>query len=520
MSGALVCSMLADYDRTAALSIELNLLAPFTGHEYFARVIPRPKSEALFVEALKYIPGGVNSPVRAFRAVGGQPFFVNKAKGAHVWDVDGNEYIDYVCTWGPAILGHAHPKIIKAVQQAAENGTSFGIPNPFELTMAKLICFAVPSVQKIRMCNSGTEACMSAIRLARGFTKRDKIIKFDGCYHGHADSLLVKAGSGALTFGHPDSAGVPAAFTQHTIVVPFNDADAVKAAFDANKGQVAGIILEPVPGNAGVYLPKPGYLEFLRKITIEDGSLLIFDEVMTGFRLAWGGAQGRFGITPDLSCFGKIIGGGLPVGAFGGRADIMDCLAPLGPVYQAGTLSGNPLAMAAGLAALEELGGTKRINPHPDPLPSKGEGTGERQVLSKDVGLKSVAEQSLLSPSKRGEDQGEGIAARRDDYTRLEELGVQLEAGIKDAARKAKVLVQFNRCGSMFCAYFTAQPVHNLADAMHSDRERFKNFFHGMLAERIYLAPSQFEAGFFSTAHSEADVQKTVAVAAQTMKTL
>src|SRR5208283_4821303 len=316
----------------------------------------RAKSEKLFAEALKYIPGGVNSPVRAFRAVGGQPFFVNKAKGARVRDVDGNEYIDYVGTWGPAILGHAHPKIIKAVRAAAQNGTSFGIPNPFEVTLAKMICSWVPSVQKVRMCNSGTEACMSAIRLARGFTRRDKIVKFDGCYHGHADSLLVKAGSGALTFGNPDSAGVPAAFTQHTIVLPFNDVDAVKAAFDANKKQIAGIILEPVPGNAGVYLPKPGYLEFLRKITEASGALLIFDEVMTGFRLARGGAQERFGITPDLSTFGKIIGGGLPVGAFGGRADIMDLLAPVGPVYQAGTLSGNPVAMAAGIAALEELG--------------------------------------------------------------------------------------------------------------------------------------------------------------------
>src|SRR3989475_4057983 len=355
-------------------------------------LIPRTKSEQLFADALKYIPGGVNSPVRAFRAVGGQPFFVNKAQGARVWDVDGNEYVDYVCTWGPAILGHAHPKIVKAVQQAAENGTSFGIPNPFEVTMAKLICDAVLSVQKVRLCNSGTEACMSAIRLARGFTKRDKIIKFDGCYHGHADSLLVKAGSGALTFGHPDSAGVPAAFTQHTIVLPFNDTEAVKAAFGANKGQVARIILEPVPGNAGLYLPRPGYLEFLRKITAENGALLIFDEVMTGFRLAWGGAQERFGIAPDLSCFGKIIGGGLPVGAFGGRADIMDCLAPLGPVYQAGTLSGNPLAMAAGIAALEALRGANGVNSHPDPLPSKGEGT---------------ARQSPLSPLKRGEDQGD-----------------------------------------------------------------------------------------------------------------
>src|SRR2546428_2422993 len=315
----------------------------------------RTKSDQLFAEALKYIPGGVNSPVRAFRAVGGHPFFVNKAKGAQVWDVDGNGYIDYVCTWGPAILGHAHPRVIKAVQDAAANGTSFGIPNPFEVTMAKLICSLVPSVQKVRMCNSGTEATMSAIRLARGFTKRDKIIKFEGCYHGHADSLLVKAGSGALTFGHPDSAGVPAAFTQHTVQLPFNDREAVQAAFAANAGQIAGIILEPVPANAGLYLPEPGYLEFLREITSASGTLLIFDEVMTGFRLGLGGAQARFGIAPDLSCFGKIIGGGLPVGAFGGRAEIMDCLAPLGPVYQAGTLSGNPLAMAAGIAALEEL---------------------------------------------------------------------------------------------------------------------------------------------------------------------
>src|SRR5438067_2826574 len=286
-------------------------------------MISQAKSEQLFAEALKFIPGGVNSPVRAFRAVGGQPFFVNRARGAHVWDVDGNEYVDYVGTWGPAILGHAHPKIIKAVQQAAENGTSFGIPNPFEVTMAKLICSFVPSVQKVRMCNSGTEATMSAIRLARGFTQREKIIKFDGCYHGHADSLLVKAGSGALTFGNPDSAGVPPAFTQHTIVLPYNDIGAVEAAFTANKDQIAGIILEPVPGNAGLYLPKPGYLEFLRQITSANGALLIFDEVMTGFRLSLGGAQQLFGIRPDLTCFGKIIGGGLPVGAFGGRAEVM-----------------------------------------------------------------------------------------------------------------------------------------------------------------------------------------------------
>ena len=425
----------------------------------------RGQSEKLFAEALKYIPGGVNSPVRAFRAVGGQPFFVNKASGCKIWDVDGNELIDYVGTWGPAILGHAHPKIISAVKAAAELGTSFGIPNPLEVKMARLICELVPGVQKVRMTNSGTEACMSAIRLARGFTKRDKIIKFDGCYHGHADSLLVRAGSGALTFGHPDSAGVPASFTQHTIVLPYNDVDAVKAAFAANKNQIAGIIIEPVPGNAGLYLPRLGYLESLREITRADGALLIFDEVMTGFRLARGGAQERFHITPDLSCFGKVIGGGLPVGAFGGRAEIMDYLAPLGPVYQAGTLSGNPVAMAAGLANLEEL-----------------QATGA--------------------------------------YEKLEASGAQLEAGLVDAARSARIPVQFNRCGSMFCGYFTGEPVHNLADAMKSDRERFKKFFHGMLDSGVYLAPSQFEAGFISTAHTAADIQATVQAAAKVLRTL
>ena len=418
----------------------------------------RAKSEELFAAALQYIPGGVNSPVRAFRAVGGQPFFVNKASGCKVWDVDGNEYIDYVGTWGPAILGHAHAKIIKAVQAAAENGTSFGIPSPFEVAMARLICSLVPSVQKVRMCNSGTEATMSAIRLARGFTKRDKIIKFDGCYHGHADSLLVKAGSGALTFGNPDSAGVPAAFTQHTIVLPFNDTESVKKAFEVNASQIAGIIVEPVPGNAGLYVPRPGYLEFLREITRSNGALLIFDEVMTGFRLAKGGAQERFGITPDLSCFGKVIGGGLPVGAFGGRAEIMDWLAPVGPVYQAGTLSGNPLAMAAGIAALEELSAS-------------------------------------------------------DAYRRLEEAGALLESGLRQAAKSGGIPVQLNRCGSMFCAYFTADPVHNLADAMKSDRERFKQYFHGMLEEGVYLAPSQFEAGFLSIAHTSSDIEKTVEAA-------
>ncbi|MEI8289011.1 MAG: glutamate-1-semialdehyde 2,1-aminomutase [Verrucomicrobiota bacterium] len=425
----------------------------------------RVLSDQLFAEALKYIPGGVNSPVRAFRAVGGNPFFVNRASGSRVWDVDGNELIDYVLTWGPAILGHAHPKIIDAVKAAAELGTSFGIPNPLEVTMAKLICEWVPSVQKVRMTSSGTEACMSAIRLARGFTKRDKIIKFDGCYHGHVDSLLVRAGSGALTFGNPDSAGVPAAFTSHTIVAPYNDVDAVKAIFAANKNEIAGIIVEPVPGNAGFYLPRPGYLEFLREITKAHGALLIFDEVMTGFRLARGGAQERFGITPDLSTFGKVIGGGLPVGAFGGRAEIMVCLAPLGPVYQAGTLSGNPVAMAAGLANLQEL-----------------------------------------------------LAG--DAYKKLEDRGAQLAAGMRDAAKSANVPVQFNQCGSMFCGYFVSQPVHSVADAMRSDREKFKKFFHGMLDAGVYLAPSQFESGFLSTAHTAADIEKTVQAAAKVMRAL
>jgi glutamate-1-semialdehyde 2,1-aminomutase len=427
------------------------------------------QSEKLFAEALKYIPGGVNSPVRAFRAVGGNPFFVNRASGSKIWDVDGNELLDYVCTWGPAILGHAHPKIIAAVKAAAEHGTSFGIPNPLEVTMAKLICELVPSVKKVRMTSSGTEACMSAIRLARGFTRRDKIIKFDGCYHGHVDSLLVRAGSGALTFGQPDSAGVPAAFTQHTIVAPYNDVDAVKAIFAANKNEIAGIIVEPVPGNAGLYLPKPGYLEFLSEITKANGALLIFDEVMTGFRLASGGAQERFHIRPDLSTFGKVIGGGLPVGAFGGRAEIMDYLAPLGPVYQAGTLSGNPIAMAAGLANLEELN---------------------------------------------------EMAESKNAYMLLEQLGEQLAAGMKDAAKSAGVPMQFNSCGSMFCGYFRSGPVHNVADALKSDREKFKRFFHGMLDAGIYFAPSQFEAGFISTAHTSADIEKTVRAAAQVLRTL
>lgn len=438
----------------------------------------RTRSDALFAEALTCIPGGVNSPVRAFRAVGGQPFFVDRAAGARVWTVDGEELIDYVGTWGPAILGHAHPRLIAAVKAAADHGTSFGIPNPFEVRMARVLCQAVPSLQKVRMCNSGTEACMSAIRLARGFTRRDKILKFDGCYHGHGDSLLVKAGSGALTLGHPDSAGVPADFAKHTLVLPFNEPEALRAAFATYGRELAAVILELVPANAGLYLPRPGYLELLRELTAAHGTVLIADEVMTGFRLGLGGAQARFGLTPDLSTFGKIIGGGLPVGAFGGRADIMDCLAPLGPVYQAGTLSGNPLALAAGLAALEELG-------------ASGAQTTDRTSKSE-----------------------------ADPYAQLEAIGAQLEEGLQTAAKSAGVPVQMQRIGSMFCAYFTAEPVHQLADALRSDRDRFRRFFHGMLDRGIYLAPSQFEAGFLSTAHTPADIEQTVRAAAEVLRTL
>ncbi len=425
----------------------------------------RNKSEELFEEALKHIPGGVNSPVRAFRGVGGQPFFAERAEGAHVWDVDGKKYVDYVGTWGPAVLGHAAKVIIEAVKKAADKGASFGIPSEPEVRMAQLVKECVPSVEKVRMVNSGTEACMSAIRVARGFTDRPKIIKFDGCYHGHVDSLLVKAGSGALTCGNPDSGGVPAEFTAHTIVLPFNDPDAVEQAFAANKGQVAGIILEPVPANAGVYLPKAGYLEFLREITAANGSLLIFDEVMTGFRVSLAGAQGKFGIKPDLSCFGKIIGGGLPVGAFGGRAEIMDVLAPEGPVYQAGTLSGNPLAMAAGIAALEEL--------------------------------------------KSGE-----------VHEQLEMMSARLEEGLTAAAEKSGLSVVTQRAGSISCLFFADQPVYNLADAMNADLERFKKYFHGMLTEGVYLAPSAFEAAFLSAAHTPEDIDLTIEAAEKVMKTL
>ena len=426
----------------------------------------RQRSEALFQTALAHLPGGVNSPVRAFRAVGGTPFFVQSASGAHLLDIDGHRLLDYVGTWGPAILGHAHPRIIRAIQSAAERGTSFGVPNPLEVELAIRVKSLVPSIEKVRFCNSGTEACMSAIRLARGFTRRDLIIKFDGCYHGHADSLLVKAGSGALTFGHPDSAGVPADFARHTMVLPFNDEAAIRAAFSQRGPEIAAVIVEGVPANAGLYLPLPGYYDAVASLCREHGAVFIFDEVMTGFRLGHGaGAQKVYGLKPDLSCFGKIIGGGLPVGAFGGRAEIMDLLAPLGPVYQAGTLSGNPLAMSAGLAALHEL-------------------------------------------------------QESDAYRRLDALGEQLEAGMVDAARRAGIPVCWQRIGSMFCGYFTPGPVNNLADAMKSDRARFARFFHGMLSEGIFLAPSQFEAGFISAAHTPADIERTVQAAARVLATL
>ena len=425
----------------------------------------RSRSEALFAEALKHIPGGVNSPVRGFRAVGGTPFFAASASGARVTDVDGNTYIDYVGTWGPAILGHAALPIVRAIQSTAERGTSFGIPHAQEVTMAQRVKSLVPSVEKVRFCNSGTEATMSAIRLARGFTGRDLIVKFDGCYHGHSDGLLVKAGSGALTLGCPDSAGVPADVARQTLVLPFNDPEALRRVFEQHDGQLAAVILELVPANAGLYLPKPGYLELLRQLTRDHGSVLIADEVMTGFRLGPAGAQGVFGLTPDLSCFGKIIGGGLPVGAFGGRAEIMDQLAPLGPVYQAGTLSGNPLAMAAGLAALDALQSS-------------------------------------------------------DAWNRLEAVGSELEQGMVGVAKATQIPMQFQRIGSMFCGYFTEHPVWNLADAMRSDRTRFARFFHGMLDRGVYLAPSQFEAGFISTAHTSAEIEATIRAAEAVLKTL
>ena len=412
------------------------------------------KSEELFARAQECIPGGVNSPVRAFRSVGGDPFFVARAEGARIRDVNGNEYIEYVGSWGPAILGHAPTAVVDAVRDAATRGLSFGIPNPLEVEMAELICDWVPSIEKVRMVNSGTEAAMSCIRLARAFTGRDKIVKFDGCYHGHADALLVKAGSGALTHGQPSSAGVPSAFANLTISLPFNDAGLLKKTFQENKNEIAAVITEPVPANAGLYFPREDFLSILREECTRNDALLIFDEVITGFRVARGGAQELYGVKPDLTVLGKIIGGGLPVGAFGGRAEIMDQLSPDGPVYQAGTLSGNPIAMAAGLAQLREL---ERIN-----------------------GWKS-----------------------------LEKFGEQLEALTRDAIKSTNIGVTFHRLGSMFCLFFAAAPIFDLASAQRSDPKMFASFFHACLQRGIYFAPSQFETGFISTAHTAEDIQCT-----------
>jgi len=415
------------------------------------------KSSQFFARAQKRIPGGVNSPVRAFRNVRGEPFFVARAEGARIWDVDGNEYVDYVGSWGPAILGHTPKVVLDAIRNAAARGLSFGIPNPLEVEMAELICEWMPSIDKVRMVNSGTEAAMSCIRLARAFTGRDKIIKFDGCYHGHADALLVKAGSGALTHGRPSSAGVPQAFVDLTISLPFNNAELLRKAFRENNSEIAAVIVEPVPANAGLYFPEENFLPVLREECERNGALLIFDEVITGFRVARGGAQEVFGIKPDLSALGKIIGGGLPVGAFGGRAEIMDQLSPNGPVYQAGTLSGNPLAMAAGLAQLREL---DRIN----------------------------------------------------GWKLLEELGAQYEKLARDAINNSNINITFHRLGSMFCVFFAAGPIVDLASAQRSDLKMFAKFFHGCLKRGVYFAPSQFETGFISTTHTPQDIARTAAV--------
>ena len=412
------------------------------------------KSSELFARAQKRIPGGVNSPVRAFRNVGGEPWFVARGEGARIWDVDGNEYVDYVGSWGPAILGHAPKVIVDAVRDAATRGLSFGISNPLEVEMAELICEWVPSIEKVRMVNSGTEATMSCVRLARAFTGRDKIIKFDGCYHGHADPLLVKSGSGALTHGHASSAGVPRAFADLTISLPFNNAELVKKAFQENKNQIAAVIVEAIPANAGLYFPRDNFLSALREECTRNGALLIFDEVITGFRVARGGAQEIYGVMPDLTALGKIIGGGLPVGAFGGRAEIMDQLSPDGSVYQAGTLSGNPLALAAGLTQLREL---ERIN----------------------------------------------------GWKLLEHLGLQLEELARAAIKDAKLDVTFHRLGSLFCLFFAAGPIHDLAGAQTSELKMFTKFFRGCLKRGVYFAPSQFETGFISTAHTPGDIQRT-----------
>ena len=423
------------------------------------------RSSEFFARAQKRIPGGVNSPVRAFRNVGSEPFFVARGEGARIWDVDGNEYIDYVESWGPAILGHAPKVVVEAVRDAAARGLSFGIPNPLEVEMAGLICDWVPSIEKVRMVNSGTEATMSCIRLARAFAGRDKILKFDGCYHGHADALLVKAGSGALTHGQPSSAGVPLAFADLTISLPFNNVELFRKAFQENKNEIAAVIVEPIPANAGLYFPVDNFLSVLREECTSNDTLLIFDEVITGFRVARGGAQEIYGVKPDLTVFGKIIGGGLPVGAFGGRAEIMDQLSPDGPVYQAGTLSGNPIAMAAGLAQLREL-------------------------------------------------------ERIDGWKLLEQSGAQLETLTREAINRANVDVTFHRLGSMFCLFFAGAPVIDLASAQRSDLKTFTRFFHACLKRGVYFAPSQFETGFISTAHMTADIENTGAVVREVLEAL
>lgn len=423
----------------------------------------RQKSYQLYKIACELIPGGVNSPVRAFRAVGGNPVFVKEARGSKIHDVDGNVYIDYVLSWGPLILGHAHPKVVDALKKAAERGTSYGAPTALEIELAQLVLRAYPSMDKVRMVNSGTEATMSAIRVARGFTRRDKIIKFEGCYHGHADGLLVKAGSGATTFGVPDSPGVPKSYAKNTITLPFNDTASLKRTITSQWKSIACVIIEPVVGNIGCVLPKPGFLETLRTLTERYNIVLIFDEVMTGFRVSYGGAQSYYGIKPDMTCLGKVIGGGLPVGAYGGRKEIMSMVSPEGPVYQAGTLSGNPLAMTAGITTLKVL-------------------------------------------TKKG------------TYETLEQRASLLEKGLFEASRKAGSKTRFYRAGSMFCSYFTDTDVVDYKTAKRADAEKFSRFFAAMLSRGIYMAPSQFEAGFLSLAHTENDIEQTVRAAYESLK--
>ncbi|MGB9803256.1 glutamate-1-semialdehyde 2,1-aminomutase [Desulfofundulus sp.] len=416
------------------------------------------RSEELFARARCYMPGGVNSPVRAFKAVGGQPLFIARGEGALIYDVDGNKYIDYVGSWGPLILGHRHPEVMAALQECLEIGTSFGAPTELEIELARAIVEALPSVEMVRLVNSGTEATMSALRLARAYTGRNKIIKFEGCYHGHADFLLIKAGSGALTLGVPSSPGVPAGTAADTIVAPYNDLDTLEAIFDRKGKDIAAVIVEPVAGNMGVVPPREGFLEGLREITRHYGALLIFDEVITGFRLSYGGAQALYNIDPDLTCLGKIIGGGLPVGAYGGRRQIMEQVAPEGPVYQAGTLSGNPLAVTAGLATLRAL---------------KKPGT----------------------------------------YEELERKTALLMQGLTEAAREAGLILSFNRVGSMLCTFFTETPVVDYNTACTADTRRYAVFFRSMLEQGVYLAPSQFEATFVSLAHTDEHIQQTVEAA-------